>query len=154
MARHTAKLYEHTYIQYRAIEVQVNVFRLRDGGGRLLPATIKKNGPVAGTLRVHERARYEKHKRILLATLTNEAHEYLLFPLDQAWVKRVTDSGLLITGLEIIPLSPRGSGVKGGKYAYLRQTWWAVFAGTAGMPRGPDSPTVASEPRRLAVDSY
>lgn len=134
--------------------MQVNVFRLRDGGVRLLSATIKKNGPVAGTLRVHERARYEKHKRILLATLTNAEHEYLLFPLDQAWVKRVTDSGILITGLEIIPLSPRGSGVKGGKYACLRQTWWCVFAGTGGLTIEPDSTTVASEPRRLTVASY
>ena len=63
-------------------------------------------------------------RQVMRATLVDtDGERYLLPVLDRARLVKIRGSGLLITGIEVIP---RGIGMKNIKADHYPQTWWCV----------------------------
>lgn len=99
-------------------------YRLRYKGQKLDADVIRRSGCV-GELTYRLRVigtRPEWH--IMTAALVIPGGERYVFPvLDRARLLKIHGDGLLITGVEIIPLS---RGIKNIKADYFTQTWWCV----------------------------
>lgn len=81
-----------------------------------------------GVLRYIERSLSEQGGSIMTATLCDSCYAYIIPCLDQARVVRSEPHGVLLTGIEIIPLK---RGAKNHSYDCFRQTWWCVPAAEA-----------------------
>lgn len=99
-------------------------YRLRHKGQKLDPDAIRQGGSV-GELTYRQRLIGKTPEwNVMIAALVVPGGETYVFPvLDRARLLKIRGNGLLITGVEIIPLS---RGIKNIKADYHLQTWWCV----------------------------
>ncbi len=94
------------------------VYRLRERGVKLP----RPKPAVAGQLSLQPHAAYRSDPGALLAKLMHDVTSDALPPLHKAVVRRITPSGLLIAGVEVIA---RRAAAKSSEDHY-RQTWWCL----------------------------
>lgn len=82
----------------------------------MLDAEAAKAQPARGELRVER-----KGMRRVAVLLAADRESYVIPLLDKARLLRITERGLLLTGVEILP--PSGNEGTGPAYA---QTWWCL----------------------------
>lgn len=118
-------------------------YRLRHKGQKLDLDTIKQGGSV-GELRYRQRLIGKSPEwHIMTASFVPPGGERYIFPvLDRARLLQIRGSGLLITGVEIIPTS---HGIKNIKADYFRQTWWCI---PCALTQG-DEPKPSKPPTKL-----
>jgi hypothetical protein len=104
--------------------VLCTAYRLRHKGHKLDPDAIRRSGCV-GELTYRQRLIAKTPEwHVMTAALVIPGSETYVFPvLDRARLLKIRGNGLLITGVEIIPLS---RGIKNIKADYFQQTWWCV----------------------------
>jgi len=104
--------------------VLCTAYRLRHKGQKLDPDAIRQGGSV-GELTYRQRLIGKTPEwNVMIAALVVPGSETYVFPvLDRARLLKIRGNGLLITGVEIIPLS---CGIKNIKADYFSQTWWCV----------------------------
>ena len=99
-------------------------YRLRHKGQKLDPDAIRRGASV-GELTYRQRLIGKSPEwNVMVAAFVALGSDRYVFPvLDRARLLQIRGDGLLITGVEIIPLS---LGIKNIKANYFQQTWWCV----------------------------
>ena len=98
----------------------MQVYPLREKGQRLAREVVVERGPIAGELLFKERL---ARSGIYFATLlVDNAGTYGLPPLDRAALRKVSPSGFMLFGKEVLTRSPS---IKSSA-EYWPQVWWCV----------------------------